>query len=78
MQIARLAAAGMRFGLLAGIATVHPPPAFDIQQNTPNPFCPGPGGEGFTTIQVATVSCPVPSRETTWGRLKTLFFGAVR
>jgi hypothetical protein len=39
---------------------------------------PGDGAVLYDATLVATVSCPVPSRASTWGLLKTLFCGAVR
>lgn len=146
MRIIGLVLAGVIVGLFGGFAYGEPPPAFVLQQNTPDPFCAGSVG-GITTIQfampqsaeivldiwspdgttlvktlvngtflagyhavswdgrdalgalvaegaypyrpiarepggttvlydatlVATVSCTVPSRATTWGLLKLLF-----
>jgi hypothetical protein len=53
MRILGLLAAGVLVTSLAGVAFAQPPAAFVLQQNAPDPFCPGPGNGGSTTIQFA-------------------------
>ena len=54
MQTVRFAVVGGLLVLFAGIAVGQPPPAFQLLQSAPNPFCSEAGSEGFTTIQFAT------------------------